>query len=51
MDSIAEITTLSQTLYVRFDDKDLDSVGLLNDELVELADQGMVYGINFGTVQ
>jgi hypothetical protein len=51
MDSIAEIITPDITLYWHFNDQDQKEVAQIQKELGELADQGMVYGLNFYTEQ
>ena len=51
MDSIAEIMTPYCTAFYHFDDENREEIAEVEELITELADQGLVYGIEFYTSQ
>lgn len=51
MESIAEIMTPETILYLRFDDQDKTQVKQVQDALAQLADDGLVFALEFHTSQ
>lgn len=51
MDSIAEVTKDTDTVYLRFDDEDYSSVTQVQQILEQLADGGFVVDCSFHCVQ
>lgn len=51
LDSIAEIMTPYCITLYRFDDENREQIAQVEEMITELADQGLVYGLEFHTSQ